>query len=71
MKLSSLLLLDHQAAVGMSFFCDFLALAFLRFSLKSYGTVSCISVITIFKIRTMSGLADVARMEAESVEGFF
>ena len=55
----------------MSFICDFHALEILRFSLESYGTVSSISVITIFLIRPMSGLVDVARMETGTVEGFF
>ena len=52
----------------MSFFGDFLALALFRFSLESYGTVSSIKVISILLIRTMSGLADVARMETGTVE---
>ena len=42
---------------------------FLDFHL-SHGTVSSISVITLFLIRTMSGLADVAGMETGTVEGF-
>ena len=55
----------------MSFFCDFLALAFLRFSPESFGTVSSISVISIILIRTMSGLADVTRIETGTVEEGF
>ena len=42
-----------------------------RFSLESYGTVSSISVITRFLIRTMSRLVDVARIETETVEEEF
>ena len=38
---------------------------------ESYGTVSSISVISIFLIRTISGLADVARMEMGTVEEGF
>ena len=52
-------------------FCEFLSLAFLRYSLVSYGTVSSISVITIFLIRTMSCLADVFGMETGTVEEGF
>ena len=55
----------------MSFFVTSLLWHFLDVLSESYGIVSSTSVISIFLIRTMSGLAEVTRMETESIdEGF-